>query len=33
VQRNEQGSAGSAASVKAGPSRLERWIAFFFGSR
>jgi len=33
VQRNEQGSAGSAASVKAGPSRLERWIAFFFGPR
>jgi cell division protein FtsB len=33
VQRNEQGSAGSASSVNAGPSRFERWIAFFFGRR
>lgn len=32
VQKNEQGS-GASAVVSGGPSRLERWIAFFFGGR
>lgn len=33
VQKNEQGTGQSSAAVKAGPSRIDRWIAFFFGSR
>jgi|ERR671936_2050245 cell division protein FtsB len=32
VQRNEQGSAQSV-NAKAVPSRIERWVRFFFGSR
>jgi cell division protein FtsB len=32
VQRNEQGGGQSSAAVT-GPSRIERWIAFFFGRR
>jgi cell division protein FtsB len=33
VQRNEAVSAQVSASAKVGPSRWERWIAFFFGAR
>ena len=33
VQRNESARGDSLANVKAGPSRWERWIAFFFGAR
>jgi cell division protein FtsB len=32
VQRNEQGTAQSSSTVS-GPSRIERWIVFFFGGR
>ena len=33
VQRDGQASGPSAAVVSRGPSRLQRWIAFFFGDR
>jgi len=33
VQRDGQASGQSAMAVVAGPSRVQRWIAFFFGDR
>jgi cell division protein FtsB len=33
VKRDGQASAASARAVSDGPSRIARWLAFFFGSR